>query len=252
MVKKWKVKIPMLSGQSMRRVYLYLPESYEREPDRRYPVMYMFDGHNVFFDSDATYGKSWGMNKYMRRSRKQMIIVAVECNHEGNSRLQEYSPVDFENASLGKIQGKGKVYMQWLVNTLKPFIDSHYRTMPGREHTLIAGSSMGGLMSLYAVCVYNNVFQRAACLSPSIWVDYEKVMALLNKSNVLPDTTVYMDYGSKEMANHAANMDALTEAAKMLLNKKVNLTLRIVPGGEHCEASWERQIPVFMECLGVS
>ena len=252
MVKKWKVKIPMLSGQSMRRVYLYLPESYEREPDRRYPVMYMFDGHNVFFDSDATYGKSWGMNKYMRRSRKQMIIVAVECNHEGNSRLQEYSPVDFENASLGKIQGKGKAYMQWLVNTLKPFIDSHYRTMPGREYTLIAGSSMGGLMSLYAVCVYNNVFQRAACLSPSIWVDHEKVMALLRKSNVLPDTTVYMDYGSKEMANHAANMDALTETANMLLNKKVNLTLRIVPGGEHCEASWERQIPVFMECLGVS
>ena len=63
MVKKWKVKIPMLSGQMMRRVYLYLPESYEREPERRYPVMYMFDGHNVFFDTDATYGKSWGMNK---------------------------------------------------------------------------------------------------------------------------------------------------------------------------------------------
>ena len=251
MVKKWKVKIPMLSGQATRRVYLYLPESYEREPDRRYPVMYMFDGHNVFFDTDATYGKSWGMNKYMRRTRKQMIIVAVECNHEGNGRLQEYSPVDFENASLGKIQGKGKIYMQWLVSTLKPFIDSHYRTMSGREHTMIAGSSMGGLMSLYAVCAYNNVFQRAACLSPSIWVDYEKVMALLEKANVLPDTTVYMDYGSKEMANHAANMDALTATARMLLNKNVNLTLRIVPGGEHCEASWERQIPVFMECLGV-
>jgi predicted alpha/beta superfamily hydrolase len=251
MVKKWKVKIPMLSGQATRRVYLYLPESYEREPDRRYPVMYMFDGHNVFFDTDATYGKSWGMNKYMRRTRKQMIIVAVECNHAGNGRLQEYSPVDFENASLGKIQGKGKIYMQWLVSTLKPFIDSHYRTMSGREHTMIAGSSMGGLMSLYAVCTYNNVFQRAACLSPSIWVDYEKVMALLEKANVLPDTTVYMDYGSKEMANHAANMDALTATARMLLNKKVNLTLRIVPGGEHCEASWERQIPVFMECLGV-
>ena len=115
---------------------------------------------------------------------------------------------------------------------------------------MIAGSSMGGLMSLYAVCAYNNVFQRAACLSPSIWVDYEKIMALLEKTSVLPDTTVYMDYGSKEMANHRENMDALIAAAKMLLDKKVNLTLRIVPDGEHCEASWERQIPVFMECLG--
>lgn len=251
MVKKWRVKIPMLSGQKTRLVYLYLPESYEREPERRYPVMYMFDGHNVFFDSDATYGKSWGMNKYMRRTRKQMIIVAVECNHEGNSRLQEYSPVDFENETLGKVKGKGNAYMQWLVGTLKPFIDSHYRTLPGREHTLICGSSMGGLMSLYAACAYNNVFQRAACLSPSIWVDYEKVMVLLEKAAVLPDTCIYMDYGSRELGNHLANMEVLSATAAMLLKKQVNLTFRIVPGGEHCEASWERQIPIFMDCLGV-
>lgn len=252
MVKKGKIRIPELSGEKTRRVYLYLPESYNREPERRYPVMYMFDGHNVFFDRDATYGKSWGMNKYMRRTRKQMIIVAVECNHKGNSRLQEYSPVDFENEYLGKITGKGDIYMRWLVETLKPFIDSHYRTLPDREHTLIAGSSMGGLMSLYAVCVYNHVFQRAACLSPSIWVDYDKVMALIEGAQVQSDTCIYMDYGSREMANHLANMDALSAAANVLLRKQINLTLRIVPGGEHCEASWERQIPVFMECLGVS
>ena len=251
MVKIWKVRIPNLSADKTRRVYLYLPESYKKETERRYPVMYMFDGHNVFFDKDATYGKSWGMNKFMRHSRKQMIIVAVECNHDGNSRLQEYSPVDFENEYLGKINGKGKAYMQWMINTLKPYIDSHYRTLPDRKNTLIGGSSMGGLMSLYAVCVYNDVFQRAACLSPSIWVDYDKVMALIEKANVLPDTCIYMDYGSKEMSNHAANMDALSAAANVLLKKQVNLTMRIVPGGEHCEASWERQIPIFMECLGV-
>ena len=65
MVKKWQVTIPKLSGTVPRRVYLYLPDSYKKEPEKRYPVMYMFDGHNVFFDSDATYGKSWGMKKYM-------------------------------------------------------------------------------------------------------------------------------------------------------------------------------------------
>lgn len=251
MVKKWNIQIPKLSGDKTRRVYLYLPESYQREPERRYPVMYMFDGHNVFFDRDATFGKSWGMNKYMRRSRKQMIIVAVECNHEGNNRLQEYSPVDFENEYLGKVKGKGAIYMQWLIGTLKPYIDSHYRTLPEREHTLICGSSMGGLMSLYAVCAYNHVFQRAACLSPSIWVDDDKVMALLERCDMKSDTCVYMDYGSKELDNHAANLDALSAATGVLLKKRVNLTLRIVPGGEHCEASWERQIPVFMDCLGV-
>ena len=77
MVKKWKVKIPTLTGEKERRAYIYLPASYSQYPDRRYPVMYMFDGHNVFFDSDATYGKSWGMNKYMQDSKKQLIIVAV-------------------------------------------------------------------------------------------------------------------------------------------------------------------------------
>ena len=73
LVKKWKVKIPALSGEKERRAYIYLPASYNQNPDRRYPVMYMFDGHNVFFDADATYGKSWGMNKYMQESKKQLI-----------------------------------------------------------------------------------------------------------------------------------------------------------------------------------
>ena len=95
MVKKWFIQIPQLSGDLQRRVYLYLPESYGKDPEKRYPVMYMFDGHNVFFDSDATYGKSWGMRDYMQKSKKQLIIVAVECNHEGNGRLQEYSPYNF-------------------------------------------------------------------------------------------------------------------------------------------------------------
>ena len=139
MIKIWKEKIPKLSGDAERRVYLYLPDSYEKEPDRRYPVMYMFDGHNVFFDSDATYGKSWGMYDYMNKSGKQLIIVAVECNHQGNSRLQEYSPINFENATLGKMKGKGRVYMNWLVNTLKPSIDAQYRTLPDRLNTIICG-----------------------------------------------------------------------------------------------------------------
>ena len=162
MVKKWKVRIEKLSGDKERRAYIYLPDSYGKEPDKRYPVMYMFDGHNVFFDSDATYGKSWGMNKYMRESKKQLIIVAVECNHEGNNRLIEYSPLHYENSSMGKIKGKGNVYMNWLVKTLKPYIDANYRTLPDRKNTIICGSSMGGLMALYAACTYNHVFQRAA------------------------------------------------------------------------------------------
>ena len=251
MVKKWNVRIPQLSGTDPRRVYLYLPDLYDEEPGRRFPVMYMFDGHNVFFDSDATYGKSWGMNRYMSSTRTPLIIVAVECNHKGNSRLQEYSPMDFENSTLGRVEGKGKVYMDWLVNVLKPEIDKKYRTMPERENTIIAGSSMGGLMALYGATEYNHVFQRAACLSPSLWVNPAKVLELVARSNIKTDTCIYMDYGSEEIFNHAFTTDALISTSQLLLTKRVNLAFRIVPGGNHSEASWEQQIPIFMDCLGL-
>ncbi len=251
MIKKWNVTIPQLSGNKKRRVYLYLPDSYQKKPEQRYPVLYMFDGHNVFFDADATYGKSWGMRDFMQKSKKQLIIVAVECNHEGNGRLQEYSPYSFEAPGLGSIRGRGMTYMTWLTKTLKPYIDANYRTLPDRANTSIAGSSMGGLMALYGVCAYNHVFQRAACLSPSLWVDGNKAMQMIVKGNMKPDTCIYMDYGSEELGNHFGNTGCLMAAANLLLTKQVKLTLRIVPGGDHSEGSWEKQIPIFMECLGL-
>lgn len=251
MVIKWNVTVPPLSGDMPRRGYVYLPESYDREPEKRYPVMYMFDGHNVFFDADASFGKSWGMKDYLDQNPRDLIVVAVECNAEGSRRLNEYSPVDFVYDPIGCIKGEGKVYMDWLVTTLKPYIDRTYRTLPAREHTVIAGSSMGGLMSLYAACHYNQVFQRAACLSPSLWIAPTKVEALLESAPVAPDTCIYMDYGTEEMSNHPGNPQLLLTAARLLLEKEVRLTLRIVPGGSHCEASWEKQIPVFMQCLSL-
>lgn len=250
MVYKWDVTLPKLTGKKKRRAYLYLPDGYEDEPDRRYPVMYMFDGHNVFFDYDATYGKSWGMNSYLRWTNTPIIVAAVECNHVGNGRLCEYSPFNHTDSSLGEVEGRGKLYMEWLVNEFKPFIDSKVRTLPEPENTLIAGSSMGGLMSLYAVTAYNHVFKNAACLSPSLWVDPQKVMDMLRRARIDANTNIYMDYGSKEIFNHEKSANALINASNYLLRKQVNLTFRIVPGGSHCEASWEQQIPIFMKCLG--
>ncbi len=251
MVNIWNVTIPELSGDETRRVYCYVPDYYEADTSRRYPVMYMFDGHNVFFDSHATYGKSWGMNSFMSWTRKPLIIVAVECNHNGSSRLEEYSPLDFENSTLGQIHGRGKLYMDWLVGTLKPYIDETYRTLPDREHTIICGSSMGGLMALYAATEYNSVFQRAACLSPSLWVSPGRVLEMVARAHIKNDTCIYLDYGSKEIFNHASSAEALISVCHLLLTKRVNLTFRIVPNGTHSEASWEQQIPIFMDCLGL-
>ena len=251
MVKKWNVTIPKLSGDKPRRAYVCLPEGYEKDTEKRYPVMYMFDGHNVFFDEDATYGKSWGMAKYMKESKKQVIVVGVECNHEGNRRLVEYSPLNYTNSEHGHIKGKGNIMMNWIINTLKPYVDANYRTLPDRKNTIIAGSSMGGLIALYGATTFNHVFQRGVCLSPSLWVSPGKVLEMVARAHIRRDTTIYMDYGENEMFNHASSQEAMISTAHLLLTKRVNLALRIVPGGDHSEASWEKQIPIFMECIGL-
>ena len=250
MIRKWNITIPELSGKQKRRVYVYLPSSYKKDPNKRYPVLYMFDGHNVFLDSDATYGKSWGMKDYMDRTRTQMIIAAVECKHSpDNGRLREYSPYDFNDFSFGPVKGEGRKTMDWMVNKFKPEIDRRFRTIPDREYTYIAGSSMGGLMSLYALMKYNHVFSKAAALSPSLWTAPKKLEQMIRNARINPDTTLYMDYGSEELANHPGQAEYFEKITSALLRKEVLLNSRIVPGGDHSEASWERQLSFFMHTL---
>ncbi len=250
MVKTWLVAIPELTGREKRRAYLYLPKSYRRNPEKRYPVLYMFDGHNVFFDSHATYGKSWGMKDYLDSVNAEVIVAAVECNHSpDHGRLKEYSPFSFIDPDLGAITGKGKKTMDWFVRYFKPFIDSRYRTLSDREHTWIAGSSMGGLMSLYAVLAYNRVFGRAAALSPSLWTDVDAVEKMIAVAKVLPGTVLYLDYGSEEMRFRKGMMQGFSHVTELLMQKGIFVESRIVPGGKHCEASWERQLPFFMQTL---
>lgn len=251
LVHKWHVTIPELTGKKPRKAYIYLPEDYKENTEKRYPVLYMFDGHNIFLDSDAAYGKSWGMARYLRSARKSLIVVAIECNHVGSERLEEYSPFDHVTKELGDIKGKGRLYMEWMVNELKPMIDAKLRTMPERENTLIGGSSMGALMALYGVSAYNHVFQRAACLSTSLWVNPGKAVEMILKSDIQNDTCIYMDFGSQEIYNHEATAETMMTMAHLLLSKHVDLTFRIIPGGTHSEESWGKQIPVFMECLGI-
>ena len=250
MVKFWKIKIPQLSGEAERLVYIYLPKNW-KTAGKRYPVLYMFDGHNVFFDTHATYGKSWGMREYMDAEQKELIIVAVECNHEGNKRLEEYSPIDFEFSDTGLIHGHGKEYMDWMVDTLKPYIDAHYPTLPDREHTSLAGSSMGGLMALYGICEYNHVFRKAASISPSLWISKDKVLEMVENASIATDSIIYMGYGSVELPNHAPSSEALISVARLLLTRGVNVALKIIPGGAHNESSWEKQIPLFMDYLNL-
>ena len=250
MIRKWNITIPELTGKTPRGAYVYLPDEARKNPKKRFPVLYMFDGHNVFYDKDATYGKAWCLGEYLDKHRIPLIVAAVECNHSpDNGRLREYSPFTFTNEKLGRITGHGDIYMKWMINTFKPLIDKRYPTLPDREHTFIAGSSMGGLMSLYGVMQFNHIFSRAAALSPSIWFAEEDLDRMLTEGDIGSDTVVYMDYGSRELNFHSNMADQFSHVASLLLGRRVMLNCRIVPGGNHCEASWEQQIPFFMDTL---
>ena len=249
MIEVWDVTLPELSGEEPRRAYVYVPEAALRDEALRFPVLYMFDGHNVFFDEDATYGKSWGLGEYLDAHQTPLIVAAVECSHDpNNGRLSEYAPFSFTVRKFGTIEGRGPLTMDWLVNSFKPEIDRCFPTKPDRAHTFIAGSSMGGLMSLYALSCYNAVFSRAAALSPALDFAPERLRELLRAAEIAPDSVLYMDMGETELGwRHTAR--SFRRFCSLLLEKGVRLTARIVPDGRHCEASWEKQIPFFIPTL---
>lgn len=250
MIKQWIEEIPQFPNTNPRRCYAYLPTSYYKDTSKRYPVLYMFDGQNVFLDEDATYGKSWGLKSYLDFTDTELIVAAVECNSGAdNGRLSEYAPYSFRDPNLGSFIGKGEQTMEWIVNTFKPQIDSIFRTIPDREHTYIAGSSMGGLMSFYALFKYNAWFSKAAALSPSLIFNSRELLSLVQSTQIDPDTTLYMDYGSEEFGYKPVMPKLYRKFCKVLLKKQVYLTSRIVPKGEHNEATWEKQLPFMIHTL---
>lgn len=248
MIYKWPITIPQLSGETTRMLYVYTPKGYERNRRKKYPVLYMFDGHNIFWDKDAAYGKSWGMGKYLDKIRAQLIVVAVECDKQGG-RLSEYSPFDFDDPKHGVCVGRGKLTMDWMVRELKPHIDRRFRTKRGRVNTFIGGSSMGGLMSLYALLAYNDTFGGAMCLSPSLWTAPESIYELVTHAKLHPDTVLYLDYGANELVWHKGMDKILPVIVGALYGRGIPLTFRIVPEGEHCEACWEKQLPFAVGTL---
>lgn len=248
MIRVTNIQIPGMETKKPRRLYVYLPKDYETS-ERRYPVLYMFDGHNVFYNSHATYGKSWGMKEYLERTKLPLILVAVECNPEGHRRLNEYAPWDLNIPKLGTLEGLGKQTMEWFVNSLKPEIDRDYRTLPDRDHTMIAGSSMGGLMALYAATAWNGIFSRAAALSPSLWAGGQELKALIRGTAFEKRTLIYLDMGTAEVREKRRPLTALFRTAEALTKSGADAAARVVPDAEHNEAAWEKRIPVFMEYL---
>lgn len=244
------IKFPFYFGPGGedRTIHLYLPNDYYEHPDERYPVVYMFDGHNLFYDCDATYGKSWGLASFLDQWDKRVIIVGMECSHHGHERLAEYCPYGFTERNIGTIVGRGVETMDWFVHDLKPFIDLHYRTWPHREATAIAGSSMGGMMALFAVLRYNHVFSKSAAVSPEFFATLPLFLRELRINRLDPDTRLFMSWGTEEdrrgwMTKRILRMEAAVQ------RHGFTTWLYHQQGGHHCEADWETQVPTWMDFL---
>lgn len=240
-----------------RMLHIYLPDHYY-DTDERYPVMYFFDGHNLFRDSDATYGKSWGFEQFLPGWPKNIIIVGMECGHEGRERLDEYSPYTFQSQWLGNVTGMGKETMEWIVNEVKPVIDKQFRTYSHREATGIAGSSMGGLMAIYAGVAFNRWFSKLGCLSSAIGCCVDQLSDEIAKTDLNPDTRFYLSWGTEEAGgakpDPADDMKTVTaqhnlEISELLVDKGAMTSLYCQRMGHHCEADWEKQLGIFMDYL---
>lgn len=240
---------PQLGGT--RRVWIYLPPDYATSK-KRYPVLYMHDGQNVFDDS-TSYAGEWGVDETLdslhAAGDRGVIVVAVD--HAGQQRVNEYSPWP---TRFG--QGNGDAYAKFLVETLKPWVDRTYRTLPARGNTGMAGSSMGGLMSLYAALRYPEVFGKAGIFSPSLWIAPKAYEMAAQAARPHADVRLYIISGALEVAAgeaaavHERDQERMVETlVSRGYQSGTHLLATLAPDGRHTEAFWRREFPAAYQWL---
>ncbi|MEW4924885.1 alpha/beta hydrolase-fold protein [Algibacter sp. 2305UL17-15] len=227
-------EIPQLNRK--RRISIYLPPNYSTSKES-YPVLYIQDGQNVF-DVSTSYSGEWEvdetLNKMYDESGFGLIVVAVD--HGGEKRLNEYSP--WNNDKYGK--GEGKLYLDFLVNILKPEIDKRFRTKLDSQNTVVMGSSMGGLFAHYAAIDRPDVFGKAGVFSPSFWYA-DSVFKLPTVTSNLKDSRFYYVAGEKEGSNVAQLMNKMVGLIKANGFSENRIHNKIVENGTHSESFWKTE-----------
>ena len=230
-----------------RRITALLPYDYY-ESDKRYPVLYLQDGQNLF-DDFAPYG-NWGLDKKLAEMSPDGMgdIIIVAIDHGKEERIAEFTP-NLNNT--GKFRKKeGKQYIRFLADTLKPYIDKNFRTLPDVKNTGIGGSSMGGLISIYAGLVYPEVYSKLMIFSPSLWVMPNMYFGSIHLEQSF-DTRIYLYAGGKESENMVPN----AEKFKKMVTKKgqdgsqIDFHFSLDPDGVHCEYHWGEEFPKAVEWL---
>ncbi|CAN5605984.1 alpha/beta hydrolase-fold protein [soil metagenome] len=233
--------IPQLSRT--RKIWIYLPKNYNLLKSKYFPVLYMQDGQNLFNEQTAFSGE-WGVDECLdtlqSKLNKDCIVIGID--NGGDKRMNEYNP--YEDKKFGK--GEGDLYLDFIAQTLKPFIDNRFRTQKDRQHTFIAGSSMGGLISMYAIKKYPDVFGAAGVFSPSFWIAPQLYTDLEN-TKWKDVHGVFFYAGKKEgddMVPDMMNIEKLLESTKYF-----NTTELIFPLGQHKEEYWRKAFEVFYRKL---
>ena len=224
-----------------RRICALLPFDYE-ESDKSYPVLYMNDGQNLFDDA-APFG-NWAVDQKLAILAEfgYNDVIVITIDHGERDRATEYSP--FFNWRWGK--GEGNLYLKFVTQTLKPYIDNHYRTMPDRVNTGIGGSSLGGLISLYSGLRYPNIFGKLMVFSPSLWITPKIFLKAINSDRDYP-MDVYLYGGGAESATMLAHVDKLKIALKN--HPEIVVRTSIDPQGQHNEFKWGQEFPHAVEWL---
>ena len=239
--------IPQL--KRTRRIWIYLPECYS-SCTKKFPVLYMHDGQNVFDDA-TSYSGEWGVDDYLdslSMDAKQCIVVAID--NGGNKRLNEYCPYDFSLSGIGAFsksnKGEGNEYVDFLVKTLKPFIDKNYRTAKDKANTAIAGSSMGGLISLYAVLKYPKIFGAAGVFSPAFSMA-PKIFDDIKAKGKKVSSKIYFYAGKQEGEKMVPDMLKAYETMSTVSKSKMQAVIR--DDGRHNEPTWRKEFPLFYKWI---
>ena len=234
-------EIPQLN--KTRKIWALLPHDYDKSSES-YPVMYLQDAQNLF-NENAKYG-NWEIDKKLAVMSEykigKIIIIAIE--HAEQDRIKEYN---VGKTVLGK--GQGKKYIRFVTETLKPFVDSNFRTKKEREFTGIGGSSMGGLVSIFSGLLYPEVYGKLMIFSPSLWVVPK--LSIDSDSTVTNDTKIYLYAGGDEsatMIEHVRSFKKNILASEFVKDKmKINLSINLE--GKHSETYWSDEFPKAIEWL---
>lgn len=237
-----------------RDIIVYLPHGYEKEKKKRYPVLYLHDGQNIF-DGATSYipGMEWRVDETAQAliaagEIRPLIIVGVY--NTGVNRVDEYTPTKDAKVRQG---GKADLYGRMLVEELKPFIDAQYRTLRTSKETGLGGSSLGGLVSLYLGLKYPQVFGKLAVVSPSVWWDERKIVRDVQALKKRPRLRLWMDIGTKEgdtPENATKDTRALRDAL-VAKGWKENSDLKYfeAEGAEHNEKAWAERVAPMLKFL---